>query len=75
MKVELKQITDQLTTACNFGDNVKVAAVVDEQNDNEILGRNLVKENEDGTITSINDTIFKDIKALMLFCLWKRFTH
>lgn len=63
MKIELKQIIDQLTEACGLDDGYKVSALID---DNEnIVGWTIVKVFEDGHIEPINDVKFKNIDELI----------
>ena len=63
MKVELKQIIDQLTEACGLDEGYKVSALID---DNEnIVGWTIVKVCEDGRIEPINDVKFKNIDELI----------
>ena len=63
MKVELKEIIDQLTEAVNIKKGEKVSALIDE---GKIVGWVIVKVNDDGTIKPINDTVYKDIRSLFL---------
>ena len=63
MKVELKPIIDQLSEALRLSENKKVAAIIDETNNNEIIGWTIVEVNEDGTI--LKSSL---IKGKMLFC-------
>lgn len=65
MKVELKQIIDQLTEACGLSDGYKVSALIDDENDNKIVGWTIVKVCEDGRIEPINDVKFKNIDELI----------
>lgn len=63
MKVELKQIIDQLTEACELKKNYKVSALID---DNEsIVGWTIVKVYEDGRIEPLKNINFKSIKELI----------
>lgn len=67
MKVELKEIVDQLTDALNFDDNIKVSAIIDSDTD-RIVGWTRVKVDEDGTITMVDkDEKFDTIKQMLLF--------
>lgn len=67
MKVELKEIVDQLTDALNFNDNTKVSALVDSDTD-RIVGWTRVKVDEDGTIEMVdNDEKFDTIKQMLQF--------
>lgn len=63
MKVELKEIIDQLTEAVNIKKGEKVAALIDED---KIVGWIIVKVNDDGTIKPINDTVYNNIRSLFL---------
>lgn len=67
MKVELKEIVDQLTDALNFNDNTKVSALVDSDTD-RIVGWTRVKVGEDGTIEMVDkDEKFDTIKQMLQF--------
>lgn len=61
MKVELKQIIDQLSDALDLAEDQKVAALVE---DEEIVGWTIVNVFEDGVITPVNDKKFTDIKDM-----------
>ena len=63
MKVELKEIIDQLTEAVNIKKGEKVSALIDE---GKIVGWIIVKVNDDGTIKPINDTVYNNIRSLLL---------
>ena len=65
MKVELKQIIDQLTEACGLSDGYKVSALIDDENDNKIVGWTIVRVYEDGRIEPYNDVKFNNIKELI----------
>jgi hypothetical protein len=65
MKVELKQIIDQLTEALNLTENVKVCALIDDNGD--IVGWNIVDVDEDGKLTPQFDTPFRNLKQLLNF--------
>ena len=64
MKIELKQIIDQLTEACGLSDGYKVSALIDDEN-NKIVGWTIVRVYEDGRIEPINDVKFKNIDELI----------
>lgn len=65
MKVELKEIVDQLTEALNFDDNIKVSAIIDSDTD-RIVGWTRVKVGEDGTIEMVDkDEKFDSIKQML----------
>jgi hypothetical protein len=61
MKVELKQIIDQLSDALDLAEDQKVAALVE---DEEIVGWTIVNVFENGVITPVNDKKFTDIKDM-----------
>lgn len=65
MKVELKQIIDQLTEACGLDDGYKVSALIDDENDNKIVGWTIVKVYDDGHIEPYNDVKFNNINELI----------
>jgi hypothetical protein len=65
MKVELKQIIDQLSETCNLDKGYKVSALIDDENDNKIVGWTIVKVYDDGKIKPLNDVKFKSIKELI----------
>lgn len=63
MKVELKQIVDQLSEVCHLYKNYKVAALVDE---NDIVdGWTIVEVFEDGNIKPLEGVKFNSIKDLI----------
>lgn len=64
MKIELKQIIDQLTDALNLDENQKVAAMV---TDGEIVGWTVVDVAEDGTIAPADGNKFETLKGLLGF--------
>lgn len=64
MKVELKLIIDQLTEALGIKDDRKVAALFDDQNNNEFVGWCIVQYEEDGEIIPIPGTKCQTIKEL-----------
>lgn len=67
MKVELKEIINQLTECFDFDKNVKVSALIDE-NTHEIVGWTLVKVNEDGSMEMIDESEkFDSLKSLFQF--------
>lgn len=63
MKVELKQIIDQLTEACELNKNYKVSALINDNGD--ISGWCIVKVYNDGHIKPINNIRFNNIKELI----------
>jgi len=64
MKVELKQIIEQLTELVGLEDGYKVAALVDTKT-NVVEGWYVVKVLEDGRIIPIETLNFKTVKEMM----------
>jgi hypothetical protein len=62
MKVELKEIVNQLSEALQLNDGTKVSAIID---GNAIVGWTIVTVFDDGTIKPINDKVYKNLKELM----------
>lgn len=62
MKVELKQIIDELTDAINLPKGQKVAALIDVD---KIVSWTIVEVHEDGSINPISDKRFNNIKELI----------
>ena len=62
MKVELKEIINQLSEAIQLKDGTKVSAVID---GNSIVGWTIVTVFDDGTIKPINDKVYKNLKELL----------
>ena len=62
MKVELKQIIDELTDAINLPKGQKVAALIDSD---EIVCWTIVDVYEDGSIKPISDKKFTNLKELI----------
>jgi hypothetical protein len=65
MKVELRQITDQLSDVLELESYEQVCALIDD-NDN-IVGCNIVDVDEDGKLTPQFDTPFRNLKQLLNF--------
>ncbi len=63
MKVELKQIIDELTDAIGLPEGRKVAALVD---DGKVVGWIIVDVYENGRIKPISDKKFNNIKELLI---------
>lgn len=63
MKVELKQIIDELTDAINLPKGQKVSAIIDTD---KIVGWTIVEVHEDGSIKPISDKKFNNLKGLIL---------
>ena len=64
MKIELKEIINQLSEGINLAEGFKVSALIDENNNNEIVGWTVVKVAEDGTIKPI-DKFYNNLKELI----------
>ena len=62
MKVELKQIIDELTDAINLPKGQKVAALIDSD---KIVYWTIVDAHEDGSIKPISDKKFNNLKELI----------
>ena len=62
MKVELKQIIDELTDAINLPKGQKVSAIIDTD---KIVGWTIVDVHEDGSIKPISDKKFNNLKGLI----------
>ena len=62
MKVELKQIIDELTDAVNLPKGQKVSAIIDTD---KIVGWTIVEVHEDGSIKPISDKKFNNLKELI----------
>jgi hypothetical protein len=65
MKVELKEIVDQLTEAIELKPGYKVSALIDTDNNDKLCGWMIVQESEDGTITPVDGTKFNNLKELL----------
>ena len=64
MKIELKEVIDQLTEAINLQEGFKVSALVDDTN-GKIVGWTIVEVGDDGTISMVDkDMKFNTIKEL-----------
>ena len=64
MKIELKDIINQLSEGINLAEGFKVSALIDENNNNEIVGWTVVEVAEDGTIKPI-DKFYNNLKELI----------
>ena len=62
MKVELKEIINQLSEAIQLENGTKVYAIID---GNKIVGWTIVTVFEDGTIKPIGDKVYKNLKELL----------
>ena len=65
MKVELKEIVDQLTEAIELKPGYKVSALIDIDNNDKLCGWMIVQESEDGTVTPVDGTKFNNLKELL----------
>ena len=66
MKVELKQIIDQVTEALDLPDYLRVCALIDDI-DNNIVGWNVAEIDEYGDIRLIFDKGFENLKEMFKF--------
>lgn len=64
MKVELKEIIDQLSEAIGLSQYYKVSALIDDEQDNKIVGWTVVMVHADGTIEPIGHK-YNNIKELI----------
>lgn len=62
MKVELKEIINQLSEAIQLDNGTKVSAIID---GNSIVGWTIVTVFDDGTIKPVNDKVYKNLKELL----------
>lgn len=62
MKIELKEIINQLSEAIQLDNGTKVSAIID---GNSIVGWTIVTVFDDGTIKPINDKVYKNLKELL----------
>ena len=67
MKIELKQIIDELTDAINLPKGQKVAALIDTD---KIVSWTIVEVHEDGSINPISDKKFNNLKELISEYKW-----
>lgn len=66
MKVELKDIIDQLTEAIGLEEGYKVSALIDTENGDRLTGWTIVRLYDDGKIEPLeNPTYFNSIKELI----------
>ena len=65
MKIELKPIIDQLTEAINLEKGYRVSALIDEDDNNKLVGWTIVKVLEDGVILPQCDHKYDNIKQLI----------
>lgn len=65
MKVELKQIVDQLTDALDLRPGFRVCALIDETEIDKIVSWNVAEIDEDGNITPLYEDKFDTIKDLI----------
>jgi hypothetical protein len=62
MKVELKEIINQLSEAIQLENGTKVSAIID---GHKIVGWTIVTVFEDGTIKPIGNKVYKNLKELL----------
>ena len=65
MKVELKEIVDQLTEAIDLKPGYKVSALIDTDNGDKLCGWMIVQKFEDGSVTPVDGTKFNNLKELL----------
>ena len=65
MKVELKEIVDQLTEAIDLKPGYKVSALIDTDNGDKLCGWMIVQKSEDGSVTPVDGTKFNNLKELI----------
>ena len=65
MKVELKEIVDQLTEAIELKPGYKVSALIDTDNNDKLCGWMIVQKSEDGSVTPVDSTKFNNLKELL----------
>ena len=65
MKIELKEIVDQLTEAIDLKPGYKVSALIDTDNGDKLCGWMIVQESEDGKVTPVDGTKFNNLKELL----------
>ena len=65
MKVELKEIVDQLTEAIDLKPGYKVSALIDTDNGDKLCGWMIVQKSEDGTVIPVDGTKFNNLKELL----------
>ena len=65
MKIELKEIVDQLTEAIELKLGYKVSALIDTDNGDKLCGWMIVQESEDGAVKPVDGTKFNNLKELL----------
>jgi hypothetical protein len=65
MKIELKEIVDQLTEAIGLKPGYKVSALIDTDNNDKLCGWMIMQESEDGTIAPVDGKKFNNLKELL----------
>lgn len=65
MKIELKDIVDQLTEAIELKPGYKVSALIDTNNNDKLCGWMIVQKSEDGSVTPVDGTKFNNLKELL----------
>ena len=65
MKIELKEIVDQLTEAIELKPGYKVSALIDTDNGYKLCGWMIVQKYEDGTVKPVDGTKFNNLKELL----------
>lgn len=64
MAIELKEIVNQISEAIGLPQGYKVSALIDEENENKLVGWTIVKVYDDGKIEPVNKN-FNNLKELI----------
>lgn len=64
MTIELKEIVNQISEAIGLPQGYKVSALIDEENENKLVGWTIVKVYDDGKIEPVNKN-FNNLKELI----------
>lgn len=65
MKIELKPIVEQLTEAVGLEKGYAVGAMIDEDNDDKLIGWMILKVLEDGTLLPQSNKQYNTIKEML----------
>ena len=64
MTIELKEIVNQISETIGLPQGYKVSALIDEENENKLVGWTIVKVYDDGKIEPVNKN-FNNLKELI----------